>query len=292
MAERATINHEALVATAVVGLVTSPAMGESPYDVGADGAPFVPVGAGGVCYNVAVGMPAMGWAADQVEPGASISHPDAGANDALNAFACVGNRVAVRTGTAAGATGTVTGKHEAFRAYRHVLVHLDGGDLERLVPGDQLVVRAVGRGMAVREVPGVACHSLGPELWSAWAPAVSGGALEVAVTRVLPPEVVGMGSGRLSTSTSVAVQTKDDAIARQHDLAGLRIGDLVALCDWDATYVTGYRRGAVSVGVVTTGDSPAAGNGPALTLLLAAADGSIRPHLDAGANLSTLLGLG
>ena len=71
-------NLDKLITTAVVGVVSNPAMAENPYDVSVDGTPFVPVGAGGVCYNVQVGMAAMGWAADQVEPGVSIANPDPG----------------------------------------------------------------------------------------------------------------------------------------------------------------------------------------------------------------------
>ena len=285
-------NLEELVATAVVGAVTTPVMGENPYEVGADGTPFVPVGAGGICYNVKVGMAAMGWAADQVEPGVSIANPDGAANDALAVFACVGNPVAVRTGAAAGATGTVIGKHESFRAYKHVLVHVADQTLEQIAPGDELLVRACGRGMAVRDAPGVACHSLGPELWRAWAPAAAGGRLQVGVTRVLPPEVVGMGSGRVAAATSFALQTKDDGIVREHGLADLRLGDLVAVRDWDATHYTGYRDGGVTVGVVASGDSPLAGNGPAVTVLLSAGDGSLEPALAPDANLASMLGLG
>ena len=194
-------NLDELVVTAVVGDVTTPVMAENPYEVGADGTPFVPVGAGGICYNVKVGMAAMGWAADQVEPGVSIANANPAANDALAVFACVGNPVAVRTGAAAGAAGTVTGKHESFRAYKHVLVHVGDDALEQIAPGDELLVRACGRGMAVPDAPGVACHSLGPELWNAWGATAAGGRLQVAVTRILPPEVVGMGSGRVAAAT-------------------------------------------------------------------------------------------
>ncbi|HET7172537.1 MAG TPA: DUF4438 domain-containing protein [Gaiellales bacterium] len=285
-------NLDELVVAAVVGRVTTPVMAENPYEVGADGTPFVPVGAGGICYNVKVGMAAMGWAADQVEPGVSIANPAAAANDALAVFACVGNPVTVRTGAAAGATGTVTGKHESFRAYKHVLVHLDDDALEQVAPGDELLVRACGRGMAVAGAPGIACHSLGPELWRAWEPAGDRGRVAVAVTRILPPEVVGMGSGRVAAATSFAIQTKDDGVVREHGLDDLRLGDLVAVRDWDATHYTGYREGGLTVGVVASGDSPLAGNGPAVTVLLSAADGSLEARADADANLAAILGLG
>src|SRR5213596_1153322 len=192
------MNEDELVVTAVVGEVTSPSMGPNPYEVGADGTPVVPIGVGGISYNVHIGMSALGWAADQVEPGVSLANPVAAANEAFNVFACVGNRAVVRSGDAAGSEGVVVGKHEAFMASKVVLVHLADTALEQVVPGDSFLVRAHGRGMQVKGLPQVACHSLGPELWNSWAPKVRDGRLVLRVTRVLPPEVVGMGSGRVS----------------------------------------------------------------------------------------------
>jgi hypothetical protein len=281
----ATINVSELLRTALVGDVTSPVLGGSPYDVSADGVPFVPVGAGGICYTVKVGMPAAGWAADQVEPGVSISNPSDPANEALLVYACVGNRVTVRSGAAAGATGVVTGKHEAFHAYKHVLVHLDDDALEAIVPGDRLVVSACGRGMQVEDLPELTCHSLSPDLWNAWAPERGDGGLRIRVTRALPPEVVGMGSGRVSGSTSVALQPGPA------DLESLRIGDLVAIHDCDASYYTGYHEERTTIGVVTTGDSPVLGNGAATTILLSGPTSSFELVEDGAANLADLLGL-
>lgn len=280
------INESELLVTALVGQVTSPSMGSNPYEIDADGTPVVPVGAGGVCYNVKVGMSALGWAGDQVEPGVSIANAAEPANEALNVFACVGNRVVVRTGAAAGAAGVVVGKHEEFMGYKHVLVHVDDDTLEQIVPGDVFHVRAHGRGMRVDNVPQIACHSLGPALWHAWSPRLDDGRLAVGVTRVLPPEVMGMGTGRVSAITSVALQREAG-----DGLEGLRLGDLVAVRDWDATYYTGYRAGALTVGVVASGDSPILGNGPGMTLLLSAPDGALRAEVDPDANIAGLLDL-
>jgi hypothetical protein len=281
------INENELLVTAVAGEVTSPSMGMNPYEVAADGTPVVPVGAGGVCYNVKLGMAAIGWAGDQVEPGVSIANPAESANEALNVFACVGNHVVVRSGAAAGAKGVVTGKHEAFMSYKHVLVQLEDAALEQVVPGDLFLVHACGRGMRVIDLPQVACHSLGPELWHAWSPELRDGRLVVRVTRVLPPEVMGMGTGRVSAATSVAIQRGVPG----GDLDGLRLGDLVAVRDWDATYYTGYREGALTVGVVVCGDSPILGNGPGMTLLLSTPGDSIEPSIDAAGNIAELLGI-
>ena len=201
-------------------------------------------------------------------------------------YACVGNPVQVRTGEAAGAVGVVTGKHEAFHAYKHVLVHLAEDVLEQLAPGDVLRVSASGRGMKVAGLPEIACHSLGPELWDAWAPEEAASRLGVRVTRILPPEVVGMGSGRVSASTSVSLQP-----APADGLAGLRIGDIVAVRDWDAAYYTGYHEDRVTIAVVVTGDSPVLGNGPATTILLSGPSDAFVLSVDESANLARLLGL-
>jgi Domain of unknown function (DUF4438), N-terminal/Domain of unknown function (DUF4438), C-terminal len=285
--EPARINEDELLVTALVGEATSPSMGTNPYEVGADGVPAVPVGVGGICYNVRVGMSALGWAGDQVEPGVSIANPIAAANEALNVFACVGNRVVVRSGEAAGSEGVVAGKHEAFMASKHVLVHLGDPALGQVVPGDSFLVRAHGRGLRVEGLPQVACHSLGPDLWNAWAPEVRDGRLALSVTRVLAPEVVGMGSGRVSAITSVALQGEGAG----KSLKDLRLGDIVAIRDWDASYYTGYREGALTVGVVASGDSPILGNGPGVTLLVSAPDGLIVPEVDVGANIAEMLRL-
>jgi Domain of unknown function (DUF4438) len=287
----ARINESELVATALVGEVTSPSLPANPYEVDADGRPVVPVGAGGICYNVRVGMDALGWAGDQVEPGVSIANPADGANEALNVYACVGNRAVVRSGAAAGAEGVVTGKHEAFMGYKHVLVDLAADALEQVAPGDAFLVRAHGRGMRVEGLPQVACHSLGVELWNAWSPDLDGGRVAPRVARILPPEVMGMGSGRVSAATSVALQRGLPAPDGGDALDGLRLGDLVAVREWDATYYTGYHEGAIAIGVVSCGDSPALGNGPALTLLLSGSADVLTPVVDPEANLAALIGL-
>jgi hypothetical protein len=281
----ARINRDRLLRTALVGDVTNPVMPVNPYEIDADGTPFVPVGAGGVQYRVKLGMPAAGWAADQVEPGASIANAVPAANEALLVFSCVGNRAVVRTGAAESAAGVVIGKHEAFHAYKHVLVHFDDDVLARLAPGDRIVVEAEGRGLAITDRPQLACHSLSPQLWDAWAPELGAGRIQARVARILPPEVVGMGSGRVSAATSIALQRGFG------ELDGVRIGDLVAIRDWDATYVTGYHEDRVTIAAVATGDSPALGNGPAATILLSGPAAELEPVVDDAANLVQLLRL-
>jgi hypothetical protein len=265
---------------------------EAVYVVSRDGHPLVPFGCGGIHYNVAVGMPVFGWAADQAQPGVSIENPEPSANAALNVFACLGNPAVMHSGAAEGAVGIVTGKHEEFNAFRHVLVDFPLSVMELLAPGDEVVVGASGVGLQVPDLPNVTFHSLGPQLWESWAPEMVGGRLEVRVVAVLPPELVGIGSGRISAATSLALQLPDQDAAAALGAEALRIGDIIAVRDWDGRYHTGYRQGSLLVGAVVHGASCLAGHGPSITILASARGGDVVPIQDPTANVAALLAAG
>jgi len=286
-------NLDALVETRVMGQVTSPELSAGVYAVDREGKPFVPVGAGGIKYNVKVGMSAFGWAADQVEPGVSIANPQATANSALSTFTCVGNTVQVRTGLATGALGVVTGKHEEFASYQHVLVDFDQETLSRLCPGDQVVVRARGAGLAAAGAPNVTLHSLDPDLWRKLSLSAGGPALvEMPVVAVVPPHLVGIGSGRISATTSICLQLGSRDELSEVGVADLRLGDLVAVTDWDGRYNTGYRPGAMLIGCVAAGTSRLAGYGPSLTILASGRGDQLRAIIDPKANIARMLAVG
>jgi hypothetical protein len=67
------------------------------HAVAHDGKPFMLPGTGGITYNVKVGDPVFGWAADHVEPGVStiLDHEkrDSGPNRGYNFYACVGTKL-------------------------------------------------------------------------------------------------------------------------------------------------------------------------------------------------------
>ena len=103
-----------------------------------------------------------------------------------------------------------------------------------------------------------------------------------------------MGSG-LGRQTVVRgdydIQCFDDATVREFGLRELRLGDVVAIADADNSFGRAYRTGAVTIAVVSHGMSFIAGHGPGVTTLLTSASGAIEPHVDARANLATILGL-
>ncbi len=252
----------ALVSVNLVGAVDQGEVGTEPYRVSRDGAPYVPVGDGGIVLGLRLGDPADAPETDHAAPGACIVHANLAAAHALTAQACVGNPVEVRTGAAAGARGAVLGhRGEGER----VIVVLAPDDLARMRPGDMVAVRACGQG-SPRPVDGVTALNGAPGLLEALGISSAGGVLRVPVRGVWPSRFVGNGIGRPTPTWSMEL-----SLPRHPDsVAGpaLALGDLVAITDLDARFNAGYRRGWLTVGIVVHGGSPLPGHGPGVTVLL------------------------
>lgn len=286
-------NADKLVHVSVMGHIASPTLPglpAEPYRLDADGRPFLYPTHGSIVYNVSVGDPAYGWLADTIHPGVSIRVPDAAANQGLNVLACVGNEARVMSGRATGAVGMVTGKSGRFS--EHVIVHFPVADRDKMAIGDKILVRAAGVGLALEEHPTVKLKACSPELLERLSLGVGdGGKLRVAVAAVAPSHLLGAGAGLVSDGGSLHIQTVDrDALAAA-GLDELRLGDVVAMQDYDSRYSHGYYRGAVGIGIVGQGDSPRPGYGPGLTLVMTSHDGGIEPVPSDGANLADWFGL-
>lgn len=282
-------NYDDIVMISVIGQISSPQK-RTPYGVTHDGRPVVLPGTGGIVYNVRVGDRAIGWASDHMEPGVTIKNKERDENDALNILACIGNEARVVSGDAKGAVGTVTGKHGGAE---HVMVDFTPDVLDKLVIGDKVQVRAYGRGLWLLDFSEVKLLNMSVQLLQALPlEAVRDGVLGVPVAGVVPPELLGSGIGSPSERGDYDIQTADPAVLNEHGLARLRLGDLVALADADHSFGRGYRKGAMSIGVVAHSDSFTAGHGPGVTTLMASASGRIRPRIAPGeANIATLLKL-
>ena len=265
-------------------------MGASPYAVDRDGRPFVPTGDGGIVLGVRLGDGAFAYDADHVAPGACLVHPDERARFALTAQACIGNGVEVLSGAARGARGYVIGKRgEEGR----VIVGLGDDALALLVPGDGVRVEAFGQGArldaAVAE--DVWLGNIDPGLLARLPIDAAAGVVHARVRAVVPSRWLGNGVGRPAATWDVDIQVAaDDASAA--GLAGLRLGDLVGLRDWDARHNQGHRRGMVTVGVVVHGHSRIPGHGPGAVPILCAPARSLVLEVDGApeANLSQWLG--
>jgi hypothetical protein len=286
-------NADKLVSVSVMGQIASPGfpgLPAMPYSLTADGEAFLLPTFGGIVYNVSVGDSVYGWLADTIHPGVSITLKDDTGNRGLNVLSCVGNTAVVMSGSAAGAKGTVLGKSGRFS--EHVIIHFDVAAREKMAIGDKIVVRSKGVGMELPDHPGVAIKSCSPELLEALEVSTNeDGKLAVPVVGVVPPYLLGAGTGLTSEGGSVHIQTADKAALKEAGLDNLRFGDVVALADFDSRFGHGYLRGAVGIGVVAQGDSPRSGYGPGVTLIMTSAQPDIVPVITPGVNLKELLNL-
>jgi hypothetical protein len=265
-----------LVSVNLTAFIEQASVGPDPYRIDADGAPYVPVGDGGIVLGVRLGDGVWEHIGDHAAPGACLTHNDPAAGHGLAAQACIGNVVTVRTGAAAGEQGMVTGKRgEGSR----VIATFAQPVLRRLRPGDQVAVLSRGQGSADL-VPGVAVRNIDPDLLAHLPVEVADGMVSVRVRAALPSWLVGNGIGRPTPMWDLDLQITP-AGAAAYGVAGLRLGDLVAIRDIDARFNAGYRRGWVSVGLVVHCGSPQPGHGPGVTVILSGPVDAFVTHVDA-----------
>ncbi|HEX3593408.1 MAG TPA: DUF4438 domain-containing protein [Pseudonocardiaceae bacterium] len=275
-------NADRLVRQPLRGEVWPPSADRHAYRVDADGTPFVLPGMGGVTLGVHPGDVATGYAADHLEPGLSIRHRDPAANYAVQFLSCVGNRVTVRSGPAAGATGRVVGQHA------YVLADLAEADLEQVASGDVVDVLAHGQGLKLTDHASIVVKNADPALLPALGVHTGDdGRLVVPVAARVPAEAVGAGAGMVSEYANTDLM---GAYAGQGDdlslgLESLRIGDIVALADSDHGYGRGWRPGWLTIGVISTGHCRLFGHGPGPSSLLSGPAAAFALVDDSGANV-------
>ena len=244
------------LATNLTARVETPTMGDSPYLVDRDGAPYVPAATCGVVVGLRLGDGVFAHDADHAAPGVTLDHSDPAARHALTAFACLGNRVVVRPGAAAGSVGAVLGKRgEAGR----VIAVFDQDTLSRLAPNDELLGRGSGQGATFANVT---LRNTDPAMLPALPLDAVGERVLVGVRGRVPSEIVGNGIGRPAQMWDVDLQLTPDGSP------ALRLGDLVCVDDLDVRHNVGYRRGWCTVGVVVHGGSPQPGHGPGVMPIL------------------------
>ncbi len=284
-------NASQVISVSVQGVITPPRMPPlpaMPYSLAADGSPFLLPAYGSIVYNVSVGDSAYGWLADCVHPSVSVKMEDAGGNRGLNVLSCVGNTAIVMTGNAKRARGVVTGKTGRFS--EHVIIHFEPDTREQLAIGDKIVIKAKGTGLKFDDHPDVMLKGCSPELVDALeATTNSEGKLSVPVVAAVPPHLLGAGAGLFSDGGSIHIQTADREAVKEAGLDQLRLGDVVALTDYDSSWNHGYLRNAVGIGVIAQGDSPRAGYGPGISLIMTSQSGDIAPMVSPGVNLKGLL---
>jgi hypothetical protein len=290
-------NLEKLIETAVSGEICHPYAPNYPDEkVGYDGAAYVPVGFSGINFNVKVGDPAFDWAwGEHVEPGVAIKNCCCEkSNGGLNMFSCVGNEAVIveacmegKDAKLKGVPGVVTGKHSG-----RVLVYFPKRVVDRLCVGDRIQVRASGVGLALLDYPDVRVVNMGPRLLKQLNPSEKGGKVRVPVAKVIPGKLMGAGIGGSNAfSDDYDIQSTSPEAVKEYSLDQLRLGDLVAVSDHDATHGPRWQQGAITIGVICHGSSRLSGHGPGVNVILTSAKGTIEPIITRKANIAELLGL-
>lgn len=258
-------NADRLVTQILVGEVWPPLADRHGYRIDADGHPFILPGMGGVSMVAHVGQAATGYASDHLEPGLSIRHASAEANSALQFLSCIGNRVIVRSGPAAGAKGMVLGQHA------YVLADFDDSDLRQITTGDRVSIEAVGQGLRFLDHPEIRVKNLDPRLIGRLPiDTAPDGTLRVDVARRVPAEAAGAGGGMLSEFANIDLMGAYPGLSADLSLGleSVRIGDIVMLEDQDHSYGRGYRPGWITIGIISTGECRLFGHGPGPSTLL------------------------
>ncbi len=288
-------NKDKLVMQSVVGQISSPTFSRTPYVISADGRPLVLPSVGGITYNVRVGDPAIGWAADHVEPGISITNMEKpigswSPNAGLNTLACAGNEVRVVSGDAKGAKGVVIGKHGGIE---HVIVDFPSKSVEKMVVGDRMQIKAYGTGLLLTNYhPEIYVMNISPLLLSKIPVREAKGTLRFPVTNIVPAAIMGSGLGSSHSYTGDCdIQMFDEKIVRKYNLEALRFGDFVAISDSDHSYGRVYKTGAVSIGIIVHSDCVIAGHGPGVMTVLTSGRGKIKPVINKRSNIADYLKL-
>ena len=183
----------------------------------------------------------------------------------------------------------MVGKHGGIE---HVLVDFDWEILEKIVPGDKILVKAYGVGLKLLDYPDIKLMNISPGFLKALGINALGNYIEVPVTHTIPAEIMGSGLGADNTYRGdYDIQLFDEKIVEKYHLSDLRLGDLVAIMNADHSYGRIYKTGAVSIGIVVHTVSVIAGHGPGVTTLMTSPNGKIKPVINPDANIAKILKL-
>jgi hypothetical protein len=284
-------NVEKVVELAVSGTAGHPRAESN--GVAYDGGALLPSGFSGINFTVKVGDPAFDWAgAEGVEPGVAIQNECGSSNDGLLFTACVGNEAVIVDAAMEGKeklkgmAGTVTGKTSRGR----VLLHFPKRIVDKLCVGDRVQVRAGGQGLALTDYPDVKCMNLSPRLLKALNPSEKGGQVRVPVTKLIPAALMSGAEGS-PYAGDIDIQASSPDEVKKLALDQLRLGDVVAIKQYDATHGGRFHGPAVTIAVVVHGAGRKAGRGPGVNVLMTSASGAIDAIITRKANLTELLSL-
>ncbi|MEM2174282.1 MAG: DUF4438 domain-containing protein [Candidatus Micrarchaeia archaeon] len=215
-------------------------------------------GTGSVVLGPQLGDFIKDWVGDHIEPGVSAkSEKDSSEEErALMTYACIGNTVEIvkaKDNAIVGKKGVVFGKHGGIN---HVLIWFEEKVLERLVPGDELVIYCRGVGLDNANFLFFNIDESFLEWWKLK------GFLEetalVPITKKLDDIFLVSGYGHFPFLTDYDLENYPD---------DLRFGDIVAFKGgWDRDWK--FSKEYWSVGVVVHGDSSHINHGVGVNVIL------------------------
>ena len=260
-----------------------------------EGKPFQLPGIGGITTNIQAGDPAFGWAGDHLEPGVSctantkkpLSHPNPG----LQFYACTGNQATIVSGKAKGGKGIVLGHHGGSE---HVIIDFARSIKEKLTYDDKIIIKAKGQGLELLDYPKIKLLSLDPGLLKKMRiKNIDKRKISVPVTTIVPPECMGSGVGATDPKRGdYDIMTSDKGTVEKYKIDKIRFGDFVAILDHDNSYGRGFKKGAITIGIVVHSNCLLAGHGPGVTGLITCSDRLIEPSINKNANIAEYLKIG
>jgi hypothetical protein len=276
-------NRAELVAVAVRMRVSEPRLWLDRPSLGRDGRRMLLPGCGGVALGVHAGDPVDRFLGDHLMPGISLEDlPGASAHGLV----CAGNRVRRLDGTV---VGTVAGKRGGLApgAIPAELIGVEASDdaLLTIVPRDEVVVEAYGRGLALDRPSRVEVMNCSPETLDALHLSREGDRLSIEVRAVFPSVLAGPGVGSDTWIGDLEIAVPAENVPGEP----LHFGDIVAFADIDARIIRFHREGYVTIGVVSHGPSPVAGHGVGVTTFLSGPEEVLAAHIREHASIAAFL---
>jgi len=251
-----------------------------------DGNAFYFPGVGGITYNFGLGDNAFKMHGDHIEPDISAKNSNEKFNDTCMTLACIGNEAIVVSGDAKGLKGFVIGKHGGIN---HILMHFP--EKEKLNIGDKILIKAWGQGLELLDYPNIRVYNIDPELFENLPIEEKNGKLIVPVSAIIPAHLTGSGIGASNpTATDYDINTHDIDEIRRMGIDRVKIGDIVAIKDHYSGFgVGGFRKGAISIGIVVHSNCVKTGHGPGIVVIMTTPEEVIEPKKVAQINIKDLM---
>lgn len=281
-----TTNKNSLPVKAVIGeIAPSTVQGFGLMAMDPDGKGHYRVQNGGITYNYRLGDSCMGLTGENLQPG--ISTKGSGAYDGMTYgfYCCVGNEVTIAAGPLSGKKGFVTGKVTGAG----ITVDFDNEIVQQMCGDERFYIKACGVGLAIDGEENVALHNMDPAFFEKLNVTKEDDTYLVNVKTVLPGYLVGPAIGGSVITNCAEIMSDHGPCDEEFGLNNLCVGDIVAITDLDTTSGRTVYNGAVTIGVIVSGDSITLGGGPGIMTIMSSRATVIKPVLCEEANIKNYI---